>query len=736
MWYVIVYDVNGVEYGRVPLSGDQTVYLGSDPSNNLIISDLSLPPQAAFFYLADGYPVLDDGGTSVAIVDGYPITQAAYVTAESQIFIGSWAVYVYYDDQAAAVIPPYSGYDDPLPPPPPPGEEFTPYQEGHISDPGLGYGAPIPSEQPVEGAYDPAAYAGYDAPPQAASIQLGTDAVQLKVNKHLKLIAREGYLDGREFVLAYDGFFDIGRAGDVEIVIDDPSVSRVHARLKLEEGGTLLIQDLRSTNGTFINGVECKRDVASVGDRIRIGEIPLLLTTFDHGADGEKKAIDFKALFKSKYAIIALTSIFFLIAGSMVLSLARKNRPKKEKTALVKEDFQESLKIQVARLKSEAKDNMRVDKWDGAISKLKNALALAPDDKAIKEDLAYASFERTNYRIFQNALGAKNRMKHEDRIKALELFRQIDPKSQYHRTDMAPIIMDLKKDLARHYRDDGIAQYKAYYYDKAHEALCHYFELDSQLDDIRMEQKIRLDLKDTERRIKYKKNFHACKAKRFLEERVAIADIWAKEAKKAISEKYPKGIDEIIVVYFTGNPKDAILRLTELTKTYHGRKKFSKHMGLINDLINQFQSIIQGYESGETRIANKDIEGAKTEYNTVLNIDKQIIPGKFKSRYAKNIANRLASVFYAEGKKNLDLMRFEDAFEQFKKGLDMDPDDTTELRDGIKRLEERATELLADAENLKQGGNNEQANKILNRILKMTTPKSGTHVKAQKLLVK
>lgn len=45
----------------------------------------------------------------------------------------------------------------------------------------------------------------------------------------------------------------IGRASDNDIVIDDPSVSRVHAVLSTD-GKRTVIADLNSTNGTFVNG--------------------------------------------------------------------------------------------------------------------------------------------------------------------------------------------------------------------------------------------------------------------------------------------------------------------------------------------------------------------------------------------------------------------------------------------------------------------------------------------------
>ena len=48
----------------------------------------------------------------------------------------------------------------------------------------------------------------------------------------------------------------IGKASDNDFVVNDPHVSRYHAKLIREEGGCWLLEDLGSTNGTFVNGVK------------------------------------------------------------------------------------------------------------------------------------------------------------------------------------------------------------------------------------------------------------------------------------------------------------------------------------------------------------------------------------------------------------------------------------------------------------------------------------------------
>ncbi len=68
----------------------------------------------------------------------------------------------------------------------------------------------------------------------------------------------------------------IGREANNEVVINDPEVSRKHARLTFQ-GGAWVIEDLGSTNGTFVNesrlsGPYSLRlgDVVGLGEKIKL----------------------------------------------------------------------------------------------------------------------------------------------------------------------------------------------------------------------------------------------------------------------------------------------------------------------------------------------------------------------------------------------------------------------------------------------------------------------------------
>lgn len=65
--------------------------------------------------------------------------------------------------------------------------------------------------------------------------------------------------------------FHIGRHGQCEIVLQDPEVSRRHLKLS-RSGEDWEMDDLGSTNGTWLNGQRIAKQRIGLGDRIEIGQ--------------------------------------------------------------------------------------------------------------------------------------------------------------------------------------------------------------------------------------------------------------------------------------------------------------------------------------------------------------------------------------------------------------------------------------------------------------------------------
>lgn len=64
----------------------------------------------------------------------------------------------------------------------------------------------------------------------------------------------------------------IGKTDDNDFVVNDPHVSRHHARLVREDSDCWLLEDLGSTNGTFVNGAQIAKKRVSLNDVIKLGD--------------------------------------------------------------------------------------------------------------------------------------------------------------------------------------------------------------------------------------------------------------------------------------------------------------------------------------------------------------------------------------------------------------------------------------------------------------------------------
>jgi hypothetical protein len=67
----------------------------------------------------------------------------------------------------------------------------------------------------------------------------------------------------------------LGRGTDCDLRLVDPGVSRHHAELRVEDGEVVLV-DLGSTNGTFVNGQPVRRVTLTDGTRVTLGRTTLV----------------------------------------------------------------------------------------------------------------------------------------------------------------------------------------------------------------------------------------------------------------------------------------------------------------------------------------------------------------------------------------------------------------------------------------------------------------------------
>ncbi|MEI7892346.1 MAG: FHA domain-containing protein [Myxococcales bacterium] len=89
-----------------------------------------------------------------------------------------------------------------------------------------------------------------------------------------------GKYQGGEFPVVADKQIFVGRSSELDMVLVEDMVSRKHARITVQTD-QIWIEDLGSTNGTFVNGEKIKKARLKEGDRILIGTSILKLIAGD-----------------------------------------------------------------------------------------------------------------------------------------------------------------------------------------------------------------------------------------------------------------------------------------------------------------------------------------------------------------------------------------------------------------------------------------------------------------------
>ncbi len=69
----------------------------------------------------------------------------------------------------------------------------------------------------------------------------------------------------------------LGRAVRADFIVDAAMVSRLHCRLTALPTGQLDVEDLQSTNGTYVNGKRVIKATLLPGDTLRVGRVELVL---------------------------------------------------------------------------------------------------------------------------------------------------------------------------------------------------------------------------------------------------------------------------------------------------------------------------------------------------------------------------------------------------------------------------------------------------------------------------
>ncbi len=99
------------------------------------------------------------------------------------------------------------------------------------------------------------------------------DGQKMDFSAHInpRLIVEESPIIPPGVVFPLEGWITVGRAANSDIVLDEQFVSSTHARMVLR-GQFYWVEDLGSTNGTFVNEKQVTEAQLKLDSRLRVGE--------------------------------------------------------------------------------------------------------------------------------------------------------------------------------------------------------------------------------------------------------------------------------------------------------------------------------------------------------------------------------------------------------------------------------------------------------------------------------
>ena len=312
------------------------------------------------------------------------------------------------------------------------------------------------------------------------------------VVESLRIVAQGGPYDARIYPVIGD--LMVGRAAENQLVLDDPSLSRKHARMR-GMGRRLEVEDLGSSNGTFVNGRKVGRATAGPGDTIRFGELSFRIED-ERGMGKPGGQMSGGTLF----AIIAGSGATLIILVTAAIVLVRKPVPVqasgKEAIAKIAKQAEQHLKT--------GKQNFAEKKWSDAKGELDAAIELDPANVEARRLRTIAARAPEDERNLASALAA---LAIGDR-KALETALRL----REELSQGAPARTQLEQKLSARLIQFGLQRFDEGDYGESSWSLCHAFEINPSA--ARADARVTRELHEAEKRLSHDRRFSPCRAAR------------------------------------------------------------------------------------------------------------------------------------------------------------------------------------------------------------------------------
>ncbi|MBI5511832.1 MAG: FHA domain-containing protein [Deltaproteobacteria bacterium] len=242
------------------------------------------------------------------------------------------------------------------------------------------------------------------------------------------------YLD-QSFMLPA-GNLEIGRVDGNAIAIPDASVSRSHARLEVSAEGVVVV-DLESSNGTFVNDARVGRRALLPGDRLRFGNVEFELLRAGHTAAAGAPArlwVRFLRLDRPiQIAVVIGLMTLALLVTTLIIGLSRAGRAPSRPAPQTPE---EAYELAISDGLKAAREQMAKNAWLEAQASFQRVLDKDPIDREARRGLAEA---QDNVRDQQTVAAAKAALDGNRPADAIRKLKLLPPGSVY--TNVAQDLM-------------------------------------------------------------------------------------------------------------------------------------------------------------------------------------------------------------------------------------------------------------------------------------------------------
>ncbi len=673
---LVARDRNGQFVGAVTLS-NTPASVGRSHGASLVLPSTAVSRVHAMSYLqADGQAVItDEGSANGVLVDGQRILGPTLVAEHNQIEVSEFMLRVEAEVQQQAQ---------------------PQVVQQHLQQPEVEV-----EEMPTM--LEP--YAG---------------AAQALANNSLQLVGRGGTFDGTFLDLEKPLIF-VGRTEENELPLNDPSISRRHAQIRIAPtADRFTLIDLRSSNGTFVDGKLIKRAECTPGSVVRFGE---LVFRVDSKQDTAPRRASKQR--SGKLLVMASAAVFLVLCAVGVVAYVTREKPPPPKVITAEERLRQ-LQADVQRFVDEGKSRLKLKEWSAAIVALDKALAKDPlntDSTTMRKE---ALFELENEKIYEKGLKYYALHTEENLVKAREIFRKVSKRSIYQR-EVRYKIKTINERLASEYRIKGMSQCKAKYYHKCQRLLCKFFHLLPSDKSVAGEANVRKELQRAEKRSRRRRGFKACTAPRFHN---PVEEVVKADPQKLLAEKYPvAGIREVVTIYIQGKTAPALVKLTNLKK----KRRMKPHLTVIAEVNRQLNVIRGKYEEGFGAYRARKVADAQKNWDMVLEADKALVPAQIESFHRKEITRFLGDLYFELGDEQFKLKRWRQAASYWFKGKKAAPRHQKVLN-GILQLKNEGEKLLKAGKGLAAAGNVSEARTSLTMAKDITEEKTTLNGEAVKAL--